>query len=467
MRLNTILSFFLLLMIFTSCNSDDSVSDSKDNQTETTFFSPDQLPTYTFEIDNTKDTILEQNGLRLHLPKNSFLDQNGKPAQLITITVKTALTLEDMIKAGLSTIDDQGRVLSSGGMFYWDAKSAGQSVKPKAAAEIFAEVPTDVFQADMRVFSGKAVNGNIVWTNSQDFKNQTAIDSLKLGKVLFMQYCTACHNPRLEFNSTGPRLVNITEHRTRDWLSDFTRNSSKMIKGDDPFANCVYAEFNNQLMLSFLDLSDGEINAIYDWIESESKRINKPELKPTCTADNVEQRLFTRDSLYKIQDSLIRIYQDSLAEARDYYRNSVDINLVVLPAPKYYQILMANQVGWINIDKWPEFSNTENLVLSEIQSKKDLFIQMFAIVPNRKIVLQVTPNSENILVDIFNQKEIELPIDEDIILISRVEDGQKLEAAIDKIMITRDSKPHKIKLKKITDKQFNQKLKKLLAKYSS
>ncbi|MCH2042909.1 MAG: cytochrome c [Saprospiraceae bacterium] len=456
-------------MIFISCNSDTPRSETNDNKKETTFFSPDQLPIYTFEIDNTKDTILEQNGLRLHLPKNSFLDQNGKPVQLITITVKTALTLEDMIKGGLSTIDDQGRVLSSGGMFYWDAKSAGQFVKPKEEAAVFAEVPTDVFQVDMRAFSGKLVNGNIVWTNPQDFRNQVAIDSLKLGKALFLQYCAACHSQKIEFNMTGPRLINITKHRSRDWLIRFTRNSSKMVKEEDPFARCVYAEYNNQLMTSMSeDVSDAEINAIYDWIESESKWINKPDLKPTCTADNVEQRLSTIDSLYKIQDSQRRIYQDSLAEARDSYGNgnSTDTNLVVLPAPKYYQILMANQVGWINIDKWPKFSSTENLVLAEIQSKKDLFVQMFVIVPNRKIVLRVTPNSENVLVDIFNQKEIELPVDEDIILISRVEGEQKLEAAIDKLTITRDSEPHKIELKKITDKQFNQKLKKLLAKYS-
>ena len=50
-------------------------------------------------------------------------------------------------------------------------------------------------------------------------------------KSLFNTNCAACH--KLDKRMTGPALAGITDHRSREWLQKWIRNSAGLIKSGD------------------------------------------------------------------------------------------------------------------------------------------------------------------------------------------------------------------------------------------
>ncbi len=93
-------------------------------------------------------------------------------------------------------------------------------------------------------------------------------DSLKLaGKTLFYANCASCH--AICAQVIGPELTGVTKKHKKEWLYAFTRNSQEMIKKGDHEAVKIYKAFNKIPMLSFPSLSDGELDAIYTFIEGQ------------------------------------------------------------------------------------------------------------------------------------------------------------------------------------------------------
>ena len=70
---------------------------------------------------------------------------------------------------------------------------------------------------------------------------------LVAGKSLFNTNCAACH--KLDKKMTGPALRHVEERLLndegldREWLSAWIRNSAKVIKSGDAYANKIYAEY--------------------------------------------------------------------------------------------------------------------------------------------------------------------------------------------------------------------------------
>lgn len=111
----------------------------------------------------------------------------------------------------------------------------------------------------------------------------------------FNTRCTACHTYGKGIK-VGPDLKGVTERRKRDWLLKFIHASSGVIKSGDPTATALFAQFKQQRMPDWVDLSDQQINEILDYIA-----IGGPDIKPldernaeTATAADTEtgQKLF-------------------------------------------------------------------------------------------------------------------------------------------------------------------------------
>ena len=107
--------------------------------------------------------------------------------------------------------------------------------------------------------------------------------------------CTACHTYGNGIK-VGPDLKGVTERRKRDWLLKFIHGSSGVIKSGDPTATALFAQFKQQRMPDWVDLSDRQINDILDYVA-----IGGPDIKPAdernaATATSVEtengRRLF-------------------------------------------------------------------------------------------------------------------------------------------------------------------------------
>lgn len=80
------------------------------------------------------------------------------------------------------------------------------------------------------------------------------------GKSLFNTNCAACH--KLDKRMTGPALAGVTNHRSREWLQKWIRNSAGLIKSGDKDAVAIYEEFNKIPMTPFPQLSDQDIDDI-------------------------------------------------------------------------------------------------------------------------------------------------------------------------------------------------------------
>jgi nitrate reductase gamma subunit len=84
-------------------------------------------------------------------------------------------------------------------------------------------------------------------------------------KKIFNTRCTACHTFGKGVK-VGPDLKGVTERRQRAWLLKFVRSSAAMIDGADPIATQLFAEFKQQRMPDWTDLSEDQVNSILDWL---------------------------------------------------------------------------------------------------------------------------------------------------------------------------------------------------------
>jgi cytochrome c2 len=90
----------------------------------------------------------------------------------------------------------------------------------------------------------------------------------------FNTRCTACHTYGKGIK-VGPDLKGVTERRKREWLLRFIHASSSVIKSGDSTATALFAQFKQQRMPDWVDLSDKQINDILDYIA-----IGGPDIKP-------------------------------------------------------------------------------------------------------------------------------------------------------------------------------------------
>lgn len=91
-------------------------------------------------------------------------------------------------------------------------------------------------------------------------------DKQMLGQELFKMNCSKCHYPR-GGNFIGPSLEFAVTSQPYSFFKDFTRNSEKVIKSGDPYANKIFNDYNRSIMPAFPNLSDNDIEAIYDYVK--------------------------------------------------------------------------------------------------------------------------------------------------------------------------------------------------------
>jgi cytochrome c2 len=92
--------------------------------------------------------------------------------------------------------------------------------------------------------------------------------------AIFNKRCTACHTYGKGIK-VGPDLKGVTERRKRDWLLKFIQGSSLVIKSGDRTATDLFAQFKQQRMPDWTDLSEKQVNDILDFVA-----IGGPDIKP-------------------------------------------------------------------------------------------------------------------------------------------------------------------------------------------
>ncbi len=186
----TLLSF---LVIIVSCNTGKQTN---------LLSEPDDIPADKYVINIDKDTTLvTKYGALLKIPKGSLASDNGNT---VTLEIKEAYSIQQMMRAGLTT-QSNGDPLSSGGMIYINA-AAGQNVSIKQ--EIKIAIPTGYLEPGMQLFKGdRNDNGTINWNNPAPLPRNEQLTVAENGKQLFQSNCANCHG--IGKDGTGPDLANI------------------------------------------------------------------------------------------------------------------------------------------------------------------------------------------------------------------------------------------------------------------
>lgn len=408
--LNSILVvFFTATVVYTVSQLEKKVQETKEHENDgyaqisavKEVGSIDSLRTQEFVVQIDKDTVLNTaEGAVIKIPAGSL----ESPDKNVVLHVKEAYTMDDMIRAGLTTKSGKD-LLSSGGMFYIQAKD---SVNVKIIKPIAVSVPTDEVNPKMKLFKGEPTpSGKIDWQDPVALKKDTT-QVVSEGEVLFKQNCKSCHT--LGKESVGPDLAYIGKRRDFDWLQRYIRNNAVMRAhacggesiglvvydsigaesridyiseedrgesmnidhSNDEYALCVYDAYKKAEMTTFPTFTDKEIKALVDYCTDESKRLKLPypkdELYINFQKCKTYKKLMSKlyEQKYTLQNKRINKIVDNgpfvklvdQSMARLQMPNSA-VNLSVAqrkslinPAYKqseYYQVEI-NTFGWHNID---------------------------------------------------------------------------------------------------------------------
>lgn len=131
---------------------------------------PGEMPADEYTIDTERDTILvTKNGALLKIPQGA-IDAGSK--KQVTLEIKEAYTIAQMIKNGLTTSSGE-EPMSSGGMIYINPKK-GQSATLKKKIDV--ALPTRFKEPGMKLFKGEETeDGQLNWVKP-DTLPATALD---------------------------------------------------------------------------------------------------------------------------------------------------------------------------------------------------------------------------------------------------------------------------------------------------
>ncbi len=87
------------------------------------------------------------------------------------------------------------------------------------------------------------------------------------GKEIFTGNCTSCH--AVHEKVIGPALFGVWDRApSREWIYNFVKNSTKVIKSGDPYAVKLYNEYKKTQMTSFQNYGPAEVDAVLSYINS-------------------------------------------------------------------------------------------------------------------------------------------------------------------------------------------------------
>lgn len=364
----------LLVFILLSCN----------NRPIRELLSTKKLETQEFTINNNRDTtLMTKNGCFINISSGSF----KSPDKFLKIQVKEALRVEDMVLAGLRTMSD-GSILSSNGMLFFNSENSNVSiVKPLKVL-----IPSPSYNSKMKIYEGVEKNGTINWVNPVNLPSDTLTQKIELGEKLYKSNCQNCHKIFGDF--TGPSLDNVTKRRSKKWLYDFTRNPAKFSE-TDASASCLIHIWKPTVMTSFPTLSDGDLDALYGYIESISS-LNKSEAKDSinCCEECARYLLAVRRFSTGIDEPLVTLKRDLPLPQSVISRESLPSDDGVL----FYErvsptIVRANfytvnieTFGWYNIDlKLDEITGCEESSLTVNLGTSIDEAKVFLIIPSYRV----------------------------------------------------------------------------------
>lgn len=273
-----------------------------------------------------------QNGIRSSLQRTGPIENTAGAIHVgsrkqVTLEIKEAYTIAQMIRAGLTTSSGE-EPMSSGGMIYINPKK-GQDATIKKAIDV--ALPTRFKDPETKLFKGEeSSDGRINWVKP-DTLPVTALDkSLANGKAIFESQCANCHKLGQRF--TGPDLAHYLRQYSGDtllvrgytvhipvYLSDTIgpiNNSPKLAHTSYELRENQYLYFCNQsrqfgaIAPDFPDLKESDYDAIYRYIQNESDRLQLPDPQLRQLSDCLDSCKLYNERRHEL------LYRQQLSEQR-------------------------------------------------------------------------------------------------------------------------------------------------------
>jgi mono/diheme cytochrome c family protein len=304
--------FLTALFAFCACGSSDKIN-------SLSVFSPSVLPVQEYTINNEKDTLLKtRHGSRILISKGSF--DTKEPVRLV---IKEAISPAEIFAAGMIT-ESNGRPLGSGGMIYINTLEKGIALlKP-----LKISIPTNSFEPAMQVFKGvETDSGRINWTDPQPLDSTPLQNDMANAKAIFRGKCMACHT--IFTKMTGPQLAGLEDRgpwKDRQQLFRWINNPARFMSTNS-YTQGLKREYGS-MMTGFADLTQRDVNAIADYIKSETVR-------PGAFEEALLYRRSGRniDTLSGSITGDIRNFNDSAATTLYPDSNNCTPSTVYLPVP--------------------------------------------------------------------------------------------------------------------------------------
>ena len=345
------------------------------------------IGTEIFTIDTERDTALKTSkGAIIKIAAGSF---KGNTSNVLKLEVREVYSISDMVKAGLTTLAGN-EPLMSGGMFsVLPYEDQGVSiVKP-----ISFSVPTDRYLHGMQLYKGAVSdNGKIDWQNPQPLKSDIIDSVVRSGEAIFTNNCASCHNGVKD--ATGPALAFAERRLQKEWIYAFVRNSAALIAAHNRYANCIYEEWNKAQMPAYPNLTDGNIDAIFEYLSwkyndyDPTLFYNRKKALDSCAT---YERLYTELTSKRkamIDDNGYFAKVEHIAQITNDTTGFIKKESPINKNAVYYEASITT-FGWYNIDilikNLPGFQNSELIVNIVGQFKGAL--NLYFVLPNEKILL--------------------------------------------------------------------------------
>ncbi|MCK5207510.1 MAG: c-type cytochrome, partial [Cyclobacteriaceae bacterium] len=101
-----------------------------------------------------------------------------------------------------------------------------------------------------------------------------------------------CHE--VHEQKIGPALADVHNKRPIEWIKVFITNSQKVIQSGDEYAVNLYNEFNQTLMTPF-DFSDDELNAVIEYVKSET--VKGPSVKEVAVTAGTDAQQIAQEGV--------------------------------------------------------------------------------------------------------------------------------------------------------------------------
>lgn len=325
-------------------------------------------------------------GAIVNIPANCFDVPAGSS---VDIEIKEAYSMQDILKAGLTTMSN-GKLLQSGGMIFFNATADNKPVK--FLKEVGLTIPSKVYNNSMKVFKGELTEDSTInWVEPKPVDSSDAMKSLPEGEALFKANCANCHKPLEDF--TGPLLAGARRRApSPDWPYKFVNQTNKMIE-EDPYARWLLRKYGSK-MTQFNGIKTEETRAILDYCDNEALLYNPAVLL-------VKPQAYLQDSAY-IADSVTYNCYDTILVTKD--TGFTNITSKDLPEDNFkaddyipntatpMYSFNINQSGWYNIDCFVQENEKAvtnvrlTAALSENGFEND--IQLYLCLPNKKLLTE-------------------------------------------------------------------------------